>query len=194
MVGLDPHQYFSRAASYNDHTSGYGRMLMANGADQNNDDDAGNRPSQATPNRPYVFCYWLSNWTDNDIRLAEINCMINGVHVGIGWAPAAVGQSIFVFHRWNSGSNTQATIQLIDHSDRAEVSNDFAIDDIDMFDIGNNCLLVAYSTPGGSITTPGEGVFHLPPGPAGGAGRQVQERLRVFCRLGDKFSDRADPV
>ncbi len=162
VVGVDPQRYNPRAASYGDHTSGYGRMLIANGAEQD-DVTIWQQTVSVAPNTEYVFCYWLSNWTDNDIRLAQIKCVINGADIGIGWAPAEVGQWIFVFHRWNSGSNTQATIRLVDKN-RAQVSNDFAIDDIDLFDIGDNYLLVTYSTPGGSVASPGEGVFIYPPG------------------------------
>jgi hypothetical protein len=178
VVGIDPHRYFSRAASYGDHSSGFGRMLIANGAEQD-DVIVWEQTVSVTPNTQYVFCYWLSNWTDNDIRLAEIKCLINGTNVGIGWAPAAVGQWIFVFHRWNSGSNSQATIRLIDRS-RAEVSNDFAIDDIDMFDIGDNYVLVAYSTAGGRVTSPGEGVYIYSPG--------EQVTLEAKCDPGYEFA------
>ncbi len=162
VVGVDPQRYNPRAASYGDHTLGFGKMLIVNGAEQE-DIVIWQQTVSVTPNTQYVFCYWLSNWTDNDIRLAQIRTLINGVELGLGWAPAATGQWTFVYHRWNSGSSTQATIKLIDKI-RAQVSNDFAIDDIDLFDVGDNYLLVAYSTPGGSVATPGEGVFIYPPG------------------------------
>jgi hypothetical protein len=162
VVGIDPQRYNPRAASYGDHTSTYGRMLIANGA-ADDDITVWEQTVSVTPNTQYVVCYWLSNWTDNDIRLAQIKCLINDVQAGIGFAPAATGEWTFVFHRWNSGSSSQATIRLVNKI-RAEVSNDFAIDDIDMFDIGDNCLLVAYSTRGGSVVSPGEGVFLYPQG------------------------------
>lgn len=178
VVGIDPQRYNPRAASYGDHTSTYGRMLIANGAEQD-DVTIWQQTVSVAPNTQYVFCYWLSNWSDSDIRLAQIRCVINGVDIGIGWAPAAVGQWIFVFHRWNSGSNTQATIRLVDKI-RAEVSNDFAIDDIDLFDIGDNCLLVTYSTPGGSVVSPGEGVFIYP--------EDETVELEAKCESGYEFA------
>jgi len=178
VVGIDPHRYNPRAASYGDHTSTYGRMLIANGA-EDTDVTVWQQTVSVAPNTQYVFSYWLSNWTDNDIRLAQIKCVINGVDVGIGWAPAATGQWIFVFHRWNSGVNSQATIRLVNKI-RAEVSNDFAIDDIDLFDIGDNYLLVTYSTPGGSVISPGEGVFLYP------SGETVE--LEAKCESGYEFA------
>jgi len=178
VVGIDPQRYNPRAVSYGDHTLGFGRMLIANGAEQD-DVTIWQQTVSVAPNTPYVFCYWLSNWTDNDIRLAQIKCIINGVELGIGWAPAATGQWIFVFHRWNSGANSQATIRLVNKI-RAQVSNDFAIDDIDLFDIGDNYLLVTYSTPGGSVATPGEGVFIYPPGET--------VELEANCESGYEFA------
>jgi hypothetical protein len=186
VVGIDPHSYNPLAASYGDHTSTYGRMLIANGAEQD-DVVIWEQTVSVTPNTQYVFCYWLSNWTDNDIRLAQIKCMINDVQVGIGFAPAATGEWTFVFHRWNSGSNSQATVRLIDKI-RASVSNDFAIDDIDLFDIGDNYLLVTYSTRGGAVVSPGEGVFIYP------QGETVELEARCesgyeFAGWGGNFSD-----
>lgn len=178
VVGIDPQRYNPRAASYGDRTSGFGRMLIANGA-EDTDVTAWEQTVSVTPNTQYVFSYWLSNWTDNDIRLAQIKCLINDVQAGIGWAPAATGEWTFVFHRWNSGSNSQATIRLVNRI-RAEVSNDFAIDDIDMFDIGDNCLLVTYSTRGGSVISPGEGVFPYP------QGESVE--LEAKCESGYEFA------
>jgi hypothetical protein len=178
VVGIDPREYNPLAASYGDHTTTYGRMLIANGAEGTNV-IVWEQTVSVTPNTEYVFCYWLSNWTDNDIRLAEIKCMINGVQAGVGWAPAATGEWTFVFHRWNSGANSTATIRLIDR-DRAGVSNDFAIDDIDLFDIGDDYLLVAYPTQGGSVISPGEGVFIYSPGES--------VDLEAQCKSGYEFA------
>jgi hypothetical protein len=178
VVGINPHNYNPFAASYCDHTSRQGRMLIANGA-TTDDVTIWQQTVSVAPNTHYVFCYWLSNWTDNDIRLAEIRCTINGLYAGTGWAPAATGEWVFVFCRWDSGSNTQATIRLVDVN-RADVSNDFAIDDIDLFDIGSNYLLVTYSTKGGSVLFPGEGVFIYPP--------DEHVQLQASCQSGYEFA------
>jgi len=162
VVGVDPQFYNSRAVSYRDHTSGYGSMLIANGA-VDSDITVWQQTVSVTPNTQYVFCYWLSTWAAYNVRLAEIKCQINGVDIGVGFAPETPGEWTFIFYRWNSGANSQAIIRLVDRS-LAEVSNDFAIDDIDMFDVGDNCLLVTYATRGGSVVTPGEGVFLYPQG------------------------------
>jgi len=162
VVGVDPQLYNPRAVSYRDHTSGYGNMLIANGA-EDADITVWQQTVSVTPNTPYVFCYWLSTWSDSDVRLAEIKCLINGADIGIGFAPATAGEWTFIFYRWNSGANSQAIIRLVNRN-RAQVGNDFAIDDIDLFDVGDNCLLVTYATRGGSIVSPGQGVFLYPQG------------------------------
>jgi hypothetical protein len=162
VVGNDPHNYCPRAASYGDHTTSAGRMLIVNGAPVGNV-TIWEQTVSVTPNTEYLFFYWLSNWTDDDVRLAEIRCRINGASVGLGIAPPLAGEWTVVFHRWHSGASTQATIRLVDES-RAEVCNDFALDDIGMIEIGNNRVLVVSSTQGGSVFTPGEGFFLYPDG------------------------------
>jgi len=162
VVGVNPSFYNPIFSSYGDHPSGFGRMLIANGATQDNV-TVWEQTVSVLPNTRYVFFYWLSNCTDDDVRLAELKCLINGVQVGIGFAQATAGEWNFVFHRWNSGASSEAKIRLVNRN-RAEVSNDFAIDDIGMIDIGDNVFLVASSTPGGRILSPGEGVFIYPPG------------------------------
>ncbi len=162
VVGVDPSFYNPIFVSYGDHPSGFGRMLIANGA-TDADVVVWEQTVSVLPNTRYAFFYWLSNCTDDDVRLAEIKCLINGVQVGIGFAQATAGEWNFVSHRWNSGANSQATIRLINRN-RAEVSNDFAIDDMGMIDIGDNCFLVTSSTQGGSVILPGEGAFIYPPG------------------------------
>ncbi len=162
VVGEDPSFYNPVAISYGDHSSGFGRMLIANGA-ADTDVTVWEQTVSVAPDTQYVFFYWLSNCTDDDVRLAEIKCLINGAQVGIGFAPATAGEWNFVFHRWNSGTNSEAKIRLVNRI-RAEVSNDFALDDIGMIDIGDDCFLVTSSTPGGSVVSPGEGVFIYPPG------------------------------
>jgi hypothetical protein len=178
VVDRDPKAHNFFALSYGDHTSGHGKMLIANGAAVE-DVTIWQQTVSVTPNTNYVFCYWLSTWDDSDIRRAQIRCTINGVYMGTGWAPETGGEWTFVFHRWNSGSNTTATIRLFDFI-RAEVANDFAIDDIDMFDVGDNYLLVTYSTLGGSVTVPGEGVFIYAPGES--------VDLQAVCESGYEFA------
>ena len=162
VVGVDPQFYNPRAVSYRDHTTGFGSMLIANGA-ADTDITVWEQTVSVTPNTQYVFCYWLSTWSDSDVRLAEIKCTINNVYVGLGFAPEVAGEWSFIFHRWNSGASSQATIRLVNR-DRAEVSNDFAIDDIDLIDIGDKLLLVTYTTKGGRVINPGQGVFLYPQG------------------------------
>jgi len=88
VVGIDPSSYHPLAASYGDHTSNFGRMLIANGATQTNR-VIWEQTVSVDADTEYMVFYWLSNWTDDDVRLAQIRCLINGLHVGLGFAPRA---------------------------------------------------------------------------------------------------------
>jgi len=158
----NPHNWCPRAMSYGDNTHGDGLMLMANGA-TGTSVTVWEQTVSVVPGTRYVFCYWISSWTDDAVRMAELDCQINGVHVGLGMGPKVGGEWGFVFHRWDSGANTSATIRLI-NLDRAEVSNDFALDDICMMEIGDNYFMVVSATRGGTVVSPGRGVFIHPPG------------------------------
>jgi len=186
VVGADPQLYNPRAVSCRDHTSGYGNMLVANGA-EDADIAVWQQTVSVTPNTQYVFCYWLSTWSDSDVRLAEIKCQINGADIGIGFAPAPAGEWTFIFYRWNSGANSQAIIRLVNRN-LAQVSNDFAIDDIDLFDVGDNCLLVTYATRGGTIVSPGQGVFLYPQGESVDVEAKCESGYE-FARWGGNFFD-----
>lgn len=110
----------------NDHTTGSGKMLIANG------DSAPNKKVwtatiNVQPNKNYVFNYWLSSWSTSP---AKMRLQFNGIDIG---AIAVANSTLCTWNQfsytWNSGSSTTATISLIDTS-RVWIGNDFAIDDI----------------------------------------------------------------
>jgi len=178
VVGVDPRDHHPLAASYTDHTSGVGRMLIANGS-VDGDAAVWEQTVSVQPNTQYAFFYWLSSWTADDIKLAQIRCLINGVRSGSGFTTTRAGEWILVFHRWNSGANSEANIRLVDRTG-TEAANDFAIDDIGMVEAGDNCVLVTSSTRGGSVASPGEGVFIYPTGELAG--------LEAKCAPGYEFA------
>ena len=116
------------------------------------------------PNTEYAFYYWLSAWTSTKTMPTQIRCLINGVRTGAaGFTSSAVGEWGVTLIRWNSGTNTQADIRLVDRTGTIAY-NDFALDDIGMIPTGGNYVLMTDSTLGGSVDTPGEGAFLYPPG------------------------------
>jgi hypothetical protein len=163
VVGYDPCDHHPLAASYGDHTSGRGRMLIANGSV-----DGGAAVWEQTvsvaPNTEYAFYYWLSAWTSAAVMPTQIRCLINDVRAGpAGFTSPTVGEWGLTLFRWNSGANTQANIRLVDRTGTIE-NNDFALDDIGMIETGGNYVLMTSSTLGGSVDSPGEGAFLYPPG------------------------------
>jgi gliding motility-associated-like protein len=117
----------SNFASYGDHTTGNGAMLVVNGA---------SAPGQAVwcqtvavaPNTNYAFSAWLS--TAYFESPAQLLFTINGVPVGNPLlAPAVTGQWVNFYAIWNSGANTSASI-CITNQNTSVSGNDFALDDI----------------------------------------------------------------
>ena len=163
VVGVDPCDHHPLAASYGDHTSGLGRMLIANGSI-----DGGaavwEQTVSVSPNTEYAFYYWLSAWTACTTQQTQIRCLIDGVRAGpAGFTPPEAGDWTYVLFRWKSGSDSQANIRLVDRTGTV-ANNDFALDDIGMIATGGNYVLMTSSTLGGSVESPGEGAFLYPPG------------------------------
>jgi hypothetical protein len=178
VVGTDPHQHHCLAASYGDHTSGFGKMLIANGS-VDGDAAVWEQTVPVRTNTQYAFFYWLSTWTADDIKLAQIRCLINGVRVGSGFATTTAGEWGLVLHRWDSGANSEASIRLVDRTG-TEAANDFALDDIGMVEAGEDCVLLTSSTRGGSVASPGEGILIYPKGALVG--------LEAKCEPGYEFA------
>jgi hypothetical protein len=163
VVGRDPREHHPLAASYGDHTSGSGRMLIANGSVDGNA-SVWEQTVPVETDTEYAFFYWLSAWTDAEIKQAQIRCLINEIRVGAaGFPPAIAGEWGFVLIRWNSGPVSEAKIRLVDRTGTIE-KNDFALDDIGMMAVGDDYLLVTSSTNGGWVESPGEGPWLYPPG------------------------------
>ncbi len=125
-VGTDPHNTHGSAASYGDHTTGLGNMLVVNGSTTPGV-TVWEQSVAVTPGADYTLSYWVSSWHNN--VPARVETLINGVSVGTDIAPLTVGQWSQVSHVWNAGANSLATIRFVDN-ELAYSGNDFAIDDI----------------------------------------------------------------
>ncbi len=125
-VNTDPHNTHSSAASYGDHTTGFGNMLVVNGS-TSIDVTVWEQSIAVVPGADYVFSYWVSSWYAT--APAQLESFINGDSLGSDLAPTTTGQWVQVSYAWNAGASSLATIRLVDNV-TAYSGNDFAIDDI----------------------------------------------------------------
>jgi len=119
------HNGFSACA---DHTTGTGNMMVVNGAA--NLQDIWCQTVSILPNTYYNVSAWVASV--NPASPAQIQFSINGNPIGnIVNAPSAVCVWTPFNAVWNSGSNTSATICIL-NLNTAAGGNDFALDDISM--------------------------------------------------------------
>ena len=117
----------------NDHTSGTGNFLVADGSTIAGL-DIWCQTVQVNPNTNYTFSYWVSTLhTNNLLSKAIIQTSINGIVTGSTLtAPANSGIWVQFQTTWNSGNNSSASICLMDLMTGGGVGNDFALDDISL--------------------------------------------------------------
>jgi hypothetical protein len=126
-VANAPSAVHSNFASFGDHTTGNGAMLVVNGSSV-----AGQsiwcQTIAVQPNTDYAFSAWLA--TAFAQSPAQLVFNINGAPVGNPLlAPAVTGQWAGFYAIWNSGSSTTATICIVNQNTSVS-GNDFALDDI----------------------------------------------------------------
>jgi hypothetical protein len=130
-VGTSPKLYHQSWASFGDHTTGAGNMMIVNGAVSAANVNVWTMPASGTiavtQNTTYSFSAWLtSSYPDNKSDLAF---SINGILIGDIQLTAVPGTWQQFSASWNSGANTTALLSLVDKS-LVISGNDFAIDDI----------------------------------------------------------------
>ena len=125
-VGTNPRNTHSSAASYGDHTSGLGNMLVVNGSTAD-DVTVWEQSIAVVPGADYVLSYWVSSWYST--APAQLETFINGVSLGVDVAPVITGQWVEVSYAWNAGPDPLATIRFV-NNELAYSGNDFAIDDV----------------------------------------------------------------
>jgi hypothetical protein len=79
------------------------------------------------PNSTYTFSFYLAN--DNAINNASIQPVIDGVALSSGVTPTGVGTWEQFSFSWNSGTNTNANLELTDLASNP-TGNDFGVDTI----------------------------------------------------------------
>lgn len=126
-VTTNPNNVHTGFASFGDHTTGTGNMMVINGA--SSPINVWCQTIAVTPNTDYDFSAWAANCSGagNPAQLQfEINNVLLGSPLQI---PLATGQWVEFFITWNSGANTTANICIYD-AQTALSGNDFVIDDI----------------------------------------------------------------
>lgn len=126
-VANSPNSTHVNFASFSDHTTGFGGMLVVNGAEVVGQ-DIWCQTVVVQPNSNYAFSAWLASAVASSP--AQLVFTINGVTIGNPLlAPSFTGQWVNFYTIWNSGASTTATI-CISNLNAAQSGNDFALDDI----------------------------------------------------------------
>ena len=121
----DPHDCYSSWASFGDHTTGAGSMLVVNGATIGGL-AVWSETVAILPNTDYLFSAWVSS--DYSVSPAQLGFSVNGVSLGTTSAPSAGSWKLFEA-AWNSGLSTAASLAIVDQN-LAGHGNDFALDDL----------------------------------------------------------------
>lgn len=125
-----------------DHTSGTGKMLVADGSTTANA-KVWQQAVPVTPGTDYNFSYWIQ--TVATPSPAEIEAQINGQPItgtavsSTLTAPSTTCKWVEYIFTWNAGSNALAEITLINRN-TVPGGNDFALDDIS-FTTNEQCLV-----------------------------------------------------
>lgn len=127
-VVVDPRNCHGEAASFRDHTSGKGNMMVVNGAVAPGLVVWG-QTVDVRPGADYTFSLWVASWLP--FSPADLDIRINGKSIGRVVAPTTVGQWREFRVVWNAGADSTAAIAIYDLN-TAVSGNDFALDDISM--------------------------------------------------------------
>jgi gliding motility-associated-like protein len=126
-VGINPSSWNGGLSNCGDHTSGSGNMMMVNGSPAPNS-KIWSQTITVQLNTNYDFSGWISSLSSSNP--AQLQFSINNVNLGNSIAAASSTCQWNQFSStWNSGSNTSATIAIVNNNTIA-AGNDFALDDL----------------------------------------------------------------
>ena len=127
-VASDPHAWNQDLASFGDHTTGSGLMMIVDGATQQI--RVWHEDVPVVTNTEYTFGAWAAS--AYVAPPADLRVLIGGVVVGSDLTlPSQTGQWVHFTAPWNSGSATLASIEIVDLNTVA-FGNDFVLDDISL--------------------------------------------------------------
>lgn len=127
-ISTSPSNCHNNFVTCGDHTTGTGNMFVANGASTANT-IVWSQTVNVTQNQDFIFKFWNTNVV-NDPNVAQLQLFINNTAV-TPITPTNVAACSWsqIAGFWNSGTNTQAVLKIINQS-TVGGGNDFAIDDI----------------------------------------------------------------
>ena len=133
----DPDNSHYMAASYGDHTSGTGLMMVVNGQEEPEENwTVWQQTVVVEPYTEYRLSAWVSTWLSG-YYYAKLEFEINSQQVGTDFdAPTTSGVWEEFSATWVSGPSTTAVIRIVD-KDTHSSGNDFAVDDISFVRIGS---------------------------------------------------------
>lgn len=126
----NPNDVHSNFSNCPDHTTGFGDMLIVNGAGQPNQ-NVWCQTINVVPNTTYQFSAWAMNVL-NEVNVASLQFSINGQLLGNPFQTtqfACEWQEFF--ETWYSTTNTSALICIVNQNTTVG-GNDFALDDISL--------------------------------------------------------------
>ncbi len=133
-IATNPQSTHINFASFGDHTTGTGNMMVVNGAGTPNV-NIWCQTITVIPNTYYDFSAWGASCVASNPAILQFS--INGILIGTPLAlPVTTGVWTPFHATWFSGSNTSITICITDQA-TATSGNDFAIDDISFKQICN---------------------------------------------------------
>ena len=133
-VAANPHLVHPGGASFGDHTTGTGLMLIANGA-VDTSRYVWQQSIAVQTGSEYVFSGWAASWGFTfplgvDPSPSTLRFVINGMQIGTDFTVDAMNGQWTEFHAsWNSGPATNAVVRIFD-ANAEPTGNDFALDDL----------------------------------------------------------------
>lgn len=127
-VGTDGASWNPYWVGAGDHTSGHGRMLLANGKETPDRVWYLRSPVAVKPGTTYYFEAWVMAECCDADDSAVLSFYANDELLGTRTA-SGVGQWVGLGTTWSSGSATSVTLKIV-NANTELVGNDFAIDDV----------------------------------------------------------------
>lgn len=146
-IVTNPHSVHGSAATYGDHTTGSGNMMVVNGSTVSGE-TVWQQTIAVESSATYDFAAFISSWFSGSP--AQLIFSVNGAQIGNLTAPTVTGVWESIFATWNSGAATTAIIS-IDNANVVSTGNDFALDDLYFGDpvfSDPDCCSTSVPTPG----------------------------------------------
>lgn len=126
-IGTNPYTWNSGHLPCGDHTTGHSNMLFVDGSPGTNV-SVWCQTVNVVPNTTYAFSCWVSS--NNSVNPAILQFRINGSLLSTPFNASSTACNWQQFYStWNSGSNTSASICIVNQNTIAS-GNDFSLDDI----------------------------------------------------------------